>query len=138
MPIRHAYNGRKAHYWKNVCSKNSYRPYVSAPKNGSMIPTSRSGGLKSGVTNIGIRSGMYVLTVIGRYECGIIEEGPGFFRCAFLTAWAPPIAGFDALRTFGFETEAMYLELGSCSSGIYRFGHNYCDSAVPSDMLKVF
>ena len=75
---------------------------------------------------------------VGRYECGIIEEGPGFFRCAFLTAWAPPIEAFDALRKLGFEIEAMYLELGNCFSGIYRFGHNYCDSAVPSDMLKVF
>ena len=32
----------------------------------------------------------------------------------------------------------MYLELGNCFSGIYRFGHSYCDSAVPPDMLKAF
>jgi len=75
---------------------------------------------------------------VGRYECGVIEEGPSLFRCAFLTAWAPPIAGFDALRRLGFEIEAMYLEMGMYFSGVYRFGHDYCDSDVPPDMLKVF
>ena len=74
----------------------------------------------------------------GWERCGVLEEGPSFFKGAFLTAWSPPIEAFHALRKLGFEIEAFYLEEGMGFSGIYRFGHDYCDLDIPLDMLKLF
>ena len=75
----------------------------------------------------------------GRYKCGILEEGEKFFSCAFLTAWSPPIAAYDALRKLGFEIEAMYLEIGRVFSGTYRFGRHFeHDGDLLPEILRAF
>jgi len=75
----------------------------------------------------------------GRYKCGVLEEGETFFSCAFLTAWAPPIAAFDALRQQGFKIDAIYMELGWVVSGTYRFGKHRCyNGDLPPELLRAF
>ena len=75
----------------------------------------------------------------GRYKCGVLEEGETFFSCAFLTAWAPPIAAYDALGKLGFEIEAIYVEMSMVFCGTYRFGkEQYHDADLLPELLRAF
>lgn len=75
----------------------------------------------------------------GRYECGILEEGPDWFRCAFLTAWGPPFEAYDALQQLGFEIEATDVVVdGMDWSGTYKNGVSNEQHGIADEILTLF
>lgn len=88
--------------------------------------------------------------LVGRYEAGVLEEAETFFSCAFMTAWAPPIAAFKKLLELGFEVEAIYMSdeeedcCGPIGFGQYSFagtfesGEHRHHERIPPEYFRAF
>ncbi len=78
--------------------------------------------------------------VVGECDPVILGDSVTFI---FDSAWAPPIAVYDALVNRGFGVEAFYLEPGMGYCGIYRDGDDECTEyssyeEIPEEIVEHF
>ena len=65
------------------------------------------------------------------------------FTAHFVSAWSPPIAGYQGLEKLGFKVEASYHEPGMRYYGTYRDGEDDCREYasyfdVPVERVELF
>jgi hypothetical protein len=54
----------------------------------------------------------------------VIEEGDGWIKFSFDSAWAPPIAAYEAAEEQGITVDAMYYEPGMNFCGRFEDGYD--------------
>jgi len=74
-------------------------------------------------------------TKLDAHECELWNSQENWLSCTFETAWTPPIALFDYLKTQGWSIECEYMEDGVGFIGKYNDGVNECFNMHELDLI---